>query len=229
MKTTTSVTRKNVTSGAVVDQLTTSKKAAAENRAVCTPSIEGYYTQPLSDPTRVEEKEKKVGLEEVLDLVEHLDLADRKELLAKLALNAQAPQKESDRDLEMWAVAVYRAVARTIGASSEGMPAPMIFRRALAAGNSWGAVTDFMKASKLSTVNVTARQGVYVMLADLLVKHAVSSARYLSVPLSAKFIANAATNIASIFDNAFPGYAASGLAPIVAARLAAGAVRDQDE
>ena len=107
------------------------------------------------------------------------------------------------------------------GGGVRGMPAPQYLKRNLVGGASWEAVDLFMSSSKLNGLSVPQRLNVYRMLASLLVKHARKLARHVDAPMSAKFVANCAVNIAAIFDQSFPGYVASGLAHIVASRYAA--------
>lgn len=119
----------------------------------------------------------------------------------------------------MWAAAAYTAMVEAIGAGVGAAHGPLVLKRHLAAASNWAKVCDFMRASGLDKLEVTQRQSVYSMLAELVVARAVSVARAVRAPLTPKFVADRAADIAAIFDLAYPGYLASGLAPMVAARL----------
>jgi hypothetical protein len=194
------------------------KKSSGKGR-VNYPSIEGVIINPLPGPGGQEE-EKKQGVEHVLSLALALPPSEQKILLARLALSQQA-QKPGDRELEMWAVGVQTALAGVSGGEAGAAQGVMLIRRSLAASSCWAPVTDFMERAGFAGLEVSKRQSVYLMLADLLVKYAAAVSRKVSAPLTAKFVANNAQHIAAIFDNAFPGYVAAGLAPMVAARLVA--------
>jgi hypothetical protein len=106
-----------------------------------------------------------------------------------------------------------------IGGQAGAAHGIMLVKRSLAISSSWGPVAEFMSAAGFDRLEVSKRQSVYYMLADLLVKYASSLSRKLKVPLTPKLVANCAQQIAAVFDTAFPGYVAAGLAPLVAARL----------
>jgi hypothetical protein len=173
----------------------------------------------------VVENEKKENLASSVDLdglVESLTPTLRKELLAKLALATQiATVDGSPRDQDMWAQAVYEALAQAQGAGGGGMPGPMVVKRSLASTGAWGSVSRFMASSKMDSLKVTERQSVYMMLAKLVVDQARYVSRESGIPMSPKLVGNCATNVAGIFEQSFPGYLGSGLALMVARRLTA--------
>ena len=178
------------------------------------PSIEGVlHTPPFI--SHGDEKEKKTSVDELVNLASKLTKPELKELLARLALSASTADRTDSRDLDMWVVGVQTAMARAIGSSDGAALAPMHLKRNLAAVSSWGAVQDFMTRSKLGEADVMHRQAVYMRLAELVVRVAHSNARAVQAPLTVKLVASRAENIAAIFDTAFPGYLAAGLASII--------------
>lgn len=148
------------------------------------------------------------------ELVGSLGVEQRKELLAYLALEQQAT-KQPSRDLEMWSVAVVEALDKAIGPSIGAL----VIRKQLSASTAWNPVAQFMEASRLQDLTVVERQGIYTLLAKLLVKHAREVAQRSGAPLSGKLVASCAGNLPGVFDGAFPGYLAAGLAPMVARSL----------
>ena len=162
----------------------------------------------------------QVTVEDVLALASKLTEAENKTLLAKLSL-AQQTQSTQTRDLDMWSVAVYEAILAAQRGSDGAVQGPMLVKRAVSSHSNWSAVRDFMVASKLLSLSVTERQSIYQLLAKLVVQSARFIARRSGAPLSAKLVASCSVNVASLFDNAFPGYVASGLALMVAQQLIA--------
>lgn len=170
--------------------------------------------------TPVKEKEKNnVSLADLLSLADQLPATERKTLLAHLALRGQTDESGQTRDKDMWAHAVYNEIVRAFGADGGAGQGPALVKRTLSATAVWAPVADFMRASKLDALTVTERQSVYGMLAKLVVEQALYVARNIGAPLGVKLVANAASNMAAIFDRSFPGYLQAGLAPIVARQL----------
>jgi len=178
-------------------------------------SIKSYVKETPSTEVR-----KPVGspVDQLLDQAAKLAPELRKEFLARLALNAQTLPSGETRDVDMWAGAVYDAIVAANGGEDGGLVGPAQIKRSLAVPASWSSVATFMKTSRLDQLTVTERQSIYVMLASLVVGSARSVARKARIPLSGKLVANCATNVASIFDQSFPGYLESGLALLVAKR-----------
>jgi len=148
-----------------------------------------------------------------------LSKKNKKELLDRLLLdlqNAPSQRGAADRDKDMWASAVHRALLKVTGSMDGGLVGPAVVRRLVAVGTSWGHVEAFMVSSKLNEITVTDRQAVYNMLAELLVQHARYVARRSGAPLSVKLVTQCTTNLAGVFENSFPGYLEAGLAKAVA-------------
>ena len=163
----------------------------------------------------------KSSLDQILDAANGLPAAERKVLLAHLAFSEQTSGQGSGRDLEMWAQAVYEALGDAVGVEVGAGQGPALIKRTLAVPAAWAPVTTFMASSKLSTLMVVERQAIYVMLAKMVVQNARYIARKSGAPLAARLVGSCAANVASLFDNAFPGYVASGLALMVAKQLCA--------
>ncbi len=199
------------------------KKNAQSKEAPISPSkgginIGGFL--PMAG-TEVEKKEA-TDLDSLLKLADQLKPADRKQLLARLALADGNANVGSERDIDMWAQAIYAGLVAAIGHQDGAGQAPMVIKRTMAARSAWGPVADFMASSKLDTLKVVERQAVYGMLAKLVIEKAAYVSQKSGAPLSAKLVSNLTPNIAAIFDGAFPGYLQSGLVRVIAKRLTSG-------
>lgn len=157
-------------------------------------------------------------MDNLLDQASKLPTDQRKEFLARLALDAQTLPSGETRDVDMWAGAVYDAIVAANGGEDGGLVGPAQIKRLVAVPSSWSHVSNFMKSSHLDQLTVTERQSIYAMLASLVVGNARYVARRAHIPLSGKLVANCATNVAGIFAQSFPGYLESGLALLVAKR-----------
>ena len=162
-----------------------------------------------------------LNLDQILEAAQGLPAGERKTLLAHLALSSQTSDTGAGRDLDMWAQAVYEAIGEAVGTDPRAGQGPALIKRTLGVPAVWAPVHAFMVASKLITIMVVERQAIYVMLAKMVVQNARFIARKSGVPLSARLVGSCAANVASLFDNAFPGYVASGLALMVAKQLCA--------
>jgi len=160
----------------------------------------------------------------LLEQASALSSADQQRLLDHLSLAARHLRfndSQTERDLGMWAAAVGAEVsARTSTGTMSGC-GPLLLRKLLGAATSWAQVQDFMRVTKLAELSVVERQSVYNLLAQLLLQYAERVSERTGAPLTPKLVCSCASSIAGIFDSAFPGYAASGLAPIMARRLCA--------
>ena len=165
----------------------------------------------------------EVKLQELLALANKLPATEKQQLLDHLALQAQTTPVGSERDVDMWSVAIHEALQHALGAAGGALGGPILVKRVVGSPSSWKPVDAFMKASKMSDLQVRERQSVYGLLADLLVKHARYVARRSGAPLSPKLVGNCTGSISGVFDAAFPGYLEAGLAPIVARRLTSAA------
>lgn len=162
-------------------------------------------------------------LQELLVLANKLPAAEKQQLLDHLALQAQTAPSASERDVDMWSVAIHEALQHALGEAGGALGGPILVKRVVGSPSSWKPVDAFMRASKMADLQVRERQSVYGLLADLLVKHARYVARKSGAPLSPKLVGNCTGSISGVFDAAFPGYLEAGLAPIVARRLTSAA------
>ena len=178
----------------------------------------GGQPPPLSTPSPLHGEGQ---VDEVMVILDQLSPDQRKLILARLSLaNITKPsQAGQERDLDMWAQAVYESLGDALGAGGTELVGPAMVKRILATPGSWRAVTEFMRVSKMDQIKVTERQSVYRMLANLVVGNARYISTHSGAPLSPRLVSTCAVNIAGIFDQAFPGYLASGLACLVAKRL----------
>lgn len=182
-----------------------------------------YKTPRLPTVPGGEKQETRTnpGLDSVLASALAMSPGERKQLLARLSL-AQNAERAEGRDLEMWVAGVSRALAAAQGHGAGDSHAVMLVRRVLGPSQAWEPVAEFLARSGFDKLEVTSRQSVLYMLASLLVKYAAGVARNVGAPLTPKFVAGCSQHVAAVFDNAFPGYLAAGLAPLVARRLVEG-------
>lgn len=163
---------------------------------------------------------KKDGYElhyEVLELVEQLNklpTATRKRLVSELALGLkQETSTTSSRDVELWLKAVTEELAAVLRSQfyvGAGMKQSVV---------GFENVEEFMRTSGLSKCTAIQRSGMYKLLAQLLVKHAQGIAEHVGQPLSLKFVLSCSSAVPGLFDNAYPGYLASGMASVVVAAM----------
>lgn len=168
-------------------------------------------------PTKKNEQEL---IQQAKDLVGLLDPAQKKRLLDELALEqlSTSATKTPDqaRNLDMWATAVYEAFSAALGGSTATGIGPVLVRRTMAQQSVWAPVESFLEVSRLGELSVQERLGIFRMLAQMLVSHSRKVARYGKVPVSIKLVGNNTGNLAGLFEDAFPGYLAAGMARIVA-------------
>lgn len=145
-----------------------------------------------------------------------LSVEERQRLLDHLALSLQENLSPQHRELAAWSEAVRESVEAAVQIN---LP-PALIRRAYAARSAWKPVEGIFAAARLEKVEVAVRSLVYRLFADILVEHAVYAAKKAEVPLSVKFLVNCSVNLPGLVENAFPGYLAAGLLPVVAKRLA---------
>ncbi|MGL4650229.1 MAG: hypothetical protein ACRC1H_12545 [Caldilineaceae bacterium] len=143
----------------------------------------------------------------------------RRELIAQLSLDLHSKGTPKDRDIEMWATAVHEALQDALGGALGAQVGVLAVKKVVGAASAWAPVEEFMRRSKLQESQSRERLSLYRLLADLMVNYARKIARHTGAPLSLKLVANCSPHLAGLFDAAFPGYLASGLAHVVAARL----------
>jgi hypothetical protein len=159
------------------------------------------------------------NLETLLQEASKLSAKDKAELLARLSLQASEQDARHSRDQDMWSQALYDALVKENGGSGRGLPGPALVKRAVAVGAPWTAVAGFMEASGYDKLKVPERLAMYEMLAKLLMEHALEVSDRTGAPLTPKLLANCSSNIAAVFNAAFPGYLRAGLGLIVARQL----------
>lgn len=161
-------------------------------------------------------------VDELLNQAKLLTAKQRQELLDQLSLaNKITRTADQDRDLDMWVVAVHAALVDVSATSDGSAYGKLLIKQLLAPSQAWRPVQDFMEQSKLCELKVVERASVYHLLADLLVQHASKVSERSGAPLSPKLVGNCTSGIASVFDQAFPGYLRAGLAKIAARQLVA--------
>lgn len=211
--------RRSSTTDVAVIKRREDKKTPGVGIGDVSPLKGGYIHPPSPRATEVGEKKEKPTVEFILDLTNQLTVAENQRLLASLALKQQIGSKAGGRDLDMWAQAVYDGLVAELGHEAGSGVGPLLVKRTLAVPSAWAPVTAFMASSRLQEQSVTKRQAIYMLLATLVIKNARYLTQNSGAPMSAKLIGACASNVASLFDSAFPGYLKSGLAHVVATQL----------
>lgn len=150
---------------------------------------------------------------EISGFLAKLNKEQKQDLLDRLAL--ENVKGADNRDLDMWSVGVARALADAIGVSDREAYGQMLCKRQLGLSSTWRPIEEFMRSSGLADLVVVERQAVYNLLAQLVVEAAGFTARRSGTPLSLKLTAQHTPSVAGIFERAFPGYVAAGLAQVV--------------
>lgn len=192
--------------------------AGVADRGVVPPYGGNNHPPSTGKPLGAEDQEKS-QVDSLLGLANALSATDRKELMARLALGEQSLDADKTRDADMWAQAVYAGLQDALGYEDGAVGGPALVKRTVSAQSAFKPVADFMRASSLDKLKVTERQSVYAMLAKLVIEKARYVASRSGAPLGPKLVATCSANLAGTFDQAFPGYLASGLAHLVAKRL----------
>lgn len=140
-----------------------------------------------------------------------------------LAALSQATTSSDDRERMLWAEAVHTALVQALGDAPGAIPGPHMIRKLVGAQSAWAPVAA-LRAAALRGDSATPAQhlALHRLLADLLVARARSVARFTGAPLSAKLATNCVGDLPGCLEAAYPGYAASGLLPLVLGRIASG-------
>lgn len=162
--------------------------------------------------------DQKVDLvESLLAATESLSLAEKKALVAKLSLELTG-SADASRDQSMWASAIYQALSKAVPAHGYG---ELLVRKQMSASNSWCHVRDFMQASDFSSCSVVERQGIYNLLADLLLRYVRRISARQGLPVTLKLIASCSAHVGATFESEFPGYLSSGLGKVIVRQMLA--------
>lgn len=200
---------------------TTPRSSEAGKTGTPTPLYRGGMGGPRNTPADACQEENENSAEKLLEMFRTLPQQQRKLFLdqAAAAQLLDSANTEAARDVQMWSAAVYDALCAAVGGPGAINLGPLSVKKVLGAATAFAPVASFMAVGGMDKLPVVDRQAVYVLLADLLVKHAKGIARHTGTPLALKLVANCTNNIAGVFDNAFPGYLQAGLAPLVARQM----------
>lgn len=157
------------------------------------------------------------SVESLLEATKGLSLAEKKALVAQLSL-ALATGEDAARDQSMWSSAVYQALSKAVPAHGYG---EMLVRKQMSASASWSHVRDFMQASDFSSCSVVERQGIYNLLADLLLRYVRRISARQGLPVTLKLIASCSAHVGATFESEFPGYLSSGLGKVIVRQMLA--------
>lgn len=173
-------------------------------------------------------REAADGVEGVVAAWRLLSSPDRRRALALMSLELQQGSGGGDRDSELWSGAVHEVLVAALGASDGAAHGPQVVRRLLASPGAWAPVREFLDNAIGTALTPAERLAFMRVLARLLVARCRRLAAHADIPLSPKLVAQNTHLLAGIFDNAFPGYLAGGLARTVA-RMAARGVTPEGE
>lgn len=163
------------------------------------------------------------AVSQCLAILSKLSRVERKQALDQLAFQlASSDDHGAARDKDMWSGAVHSALVASLGGGAGGLPGPMLFKRVLAATESWQYVEGFMTTSGFQTTLVRERSAVYQVLAKLLAEHALELNRKFGYPLTPKMLGNLTQHLPTLFEEAFPGYLAAGMGPVIIRSLVKG-------
>lgn len=165
-----------------------------------------------------ERKMIKPDLATLLVQAESLSPDDQRQLMARLSLAGKTVASASDPAINLWAGAILTALQSTLGGGDRGLPGVMVVARLLSGPSAFAPVKSFMASTKMDKLTVLEQSSVYGLLARLTVKYAQDVAGRAGIPLTVKLVINCSASIDGIFDEAFPGYLANGLALMVARR-----------
>lgn len=176
---------------------------------------------PLPHIYRYGDKGGRPAVADLLTAAQQLSAEQRKELLDRLALASQSTRSRNDREVVMWAQALYEAIVDAFG-SDAGVGGPALVQRQVATAAAWRPVEEFMQTSGMKDCNVREQQAVYRLLARLLVDRARDVAARSRIPFSLKLTINCLGELRGVFEAAFPGYLRNGLASLIVRRMASG-------
>ena len=167
----------------------------------------------------VKEEKQNKNFNEAVALASNLSAEQRRDLVAQLSLDLQINGADQSRDIDMWATAIHEALQDALGGSLGSVVGPLAVKRIVGSRSAFEPLAEFMQHSRLGEAQVRERLSLYRLLADLVVAYAKKIAKHTGAPLSLKLVANCSRNVAGLFDSAFPGYLAAGLAHVVARRF----------
>lgn len=152
---------------------------------------------------------------------ETMTTAELKKEVDRLALilrQRQQPDKQ-DRDLGIFADAVYTKINEVLGGAITGNVGPLSIRQLFQSAETWGPILAFLEQAGYLTMTPAEKVAVYGYLAELVVRHAYTVSKRSRAPMSPKLVANCSGNLGGLFEREFPGYLRRGHAGIVARRL----------
>lgn len=117
----------------------------------------------------------------------------------------------------MWADSLEQLLGQALGSPPAPRMRPPTILGSLR--DSYKAVELFVQAAGLFRTASYDRKATYNLLAGLVVEYAKQLAAKIGAPLSFKFVLQNVEKLPALFDRAYPGYVASGLASIVINQL----------
>lgn len=109
----------------------------------------------------------------------------------------------------MWQDSVAFALRSVLQGSSVTFPPKLLQKESK---ESLASVDEFIASAVPGTISTGERKAIYDLLARLAAERASTISHKAAIPLSLKLILSTTKEIRGIFDLAFPGYLASGLA-----------------
>lgn len=167
----------------------------------------GVGVVPPCNPGLVEEMKTKAKL---LSKQERKELADYLHYLALPTNRNTAAPDTATRAEVLWGDAVAEELFKLVGGGPKTFPptaALVTLRRQV-----WAGIDSFIRDAGIPAHSSIEKISAYRVLARLLVLHAQGTADHVGAPLTVKFVLERASNMAAVFDAAFPGYLGSGMA-----------------
>lgn len=157
---------------------------------------------------------------EAKTLIDRMNKEQRKEIgdyLAFISLGRKTggtvQDLKSNRDLGLWGDALVEALG-------QALPSLVMSKHVQASVMQQLESSSVLAESIISQAAIPAsqsymRNAFYRVLANLLVQHSRSVAKYVKAPLSLKFCLGQADNLAGLVEDAYPGYLQSGMMKVV--------------
>lgn len=160
-------------------------------------------------------------LTEIKQEIRKLPLADKQELAAYITLQLKTDPRhksktEPERDVDLLATEICNALQKEITSGLRAIPSHHSLRPLLNA--TFKEVQEFMKSAGIWSVVVGERIKFYRLLAPLMVAYAKKASTKNNLPLTPRFVLSLTNVIPGLVDQAFPGYAASGMLKIILER-----------
>lgn len=146
----------------------------------------------------------QVAFEDIKRAMAQLSLSQLREI-ESFAVLGQSQKEKADRHDVMFAEAFREALHKRLRLAIRNSDVPSVSKARRIAD-------DFIVELGVEKLTVMERQRAYDLFASLLCEHALNLSDALGISVSVPFVLKQAHRLPFLFDQAFPGYAASGMA-----------------